>query len=216
MNFSYVKIQTDSLNAAERRRLAGVVLAAGASRRMGRNKQLLDVAGEALVRHTVRNVVAAGFDFVLVVLGRDADDVKTALRDMPVTFVVNERYREGIGTSFKVGVDALPNDVEAASFALADMPLVTPAMHRAVTEAYRASRPPLVLARYGEVRAPPHLFRQDLFGRFSGRGDHGPKDLVKEFGGEAVWLDFPEVALTDVDTPEDLQRMDVLLSGKQG
>lgn len=200
----------------EQARVAGVVLAAGASSRMGRNKQLLVVAGEALVRHTVRNVVQAGFDVVLVVLGRDAEDVRDALSDFPVEFALNEQYREGIGTSFKVGVDALPNDVEAASFALADMPLVTAGMHRAVLDAYLGSRAPLVLARFGEVRAPPHLFRRDLFPRFSGRGDHGPKDLVKEFGRDAVWLDFPEVALSDVDTEEDLGRMEGLLKGVRG
>lgn len=200
----------------EEARVAGVVLAAGASSRMGRNKQLLHVAGEALVRHTVRHVVRAGFDVVLVVLGRDAPDVRATLGDFPVEFALNEQYREGIGTSFKVGVDALPRDVEAASFALADMPLVTANMHRAVLDAYRASRPPLVLARFGEVRAPPHLFRRDLFARFSGRGDHGPKDLVKEFGGEAVWLEFPEVALADVDTQEDVGRMEELLKEGRG
>lgn len=181
---------------------------------MGSNKQLVRIGGEILVRRTVRAVLAAGFDEVRVVLGRDADEVRGALADLPVSFAVNERYREGVGSSFKVGADAVSSDmqdVEAASFVLADMPLVTPAMHRAVLDAFAKTRPPLVLARYGDVRAPPHLFRRDLFARFSGTGDHGPKELVRELAHEAVWLDFPEVALTDLDTPQDLARLEALL-----
>lgn len=195
-------------------RVAAVVLAAGRSSRMGGpNKQLVLLNGEALIRHTVRRVVASGHDDVLVVLGRDAHDVRAVLSDLPVRFTVHPDFERGLASSFRAGIDDLLRsaDVEAATFVLADMVLVTAEMYRAVLDAYLATRPPLVLATFGGVRAPPHLFRRDLWPHFGHEGDHGPKDLVRAYAAQAVTLDFPAWGLTDVDTPDDVAAVGRLL-----
>lgn len=174
---------------------------------MGENKMLLDLHGEALVRRVVRAVLGAGCGRTLVVVGRDADRVRAALSDLPVTFAENPDFASGLASSFRAGLDALPSQAEAALFALGDMPFVTGDMYAAVLRAYRATGAPLVLAHYDGVRAPPHLFHRDLFPRFGRGGDHGPKDLVRELRGEAALVALPAAALRDLDTRQDYEEV---------
>ncbi|TSA82561.1 nucleotidyltransferase family protein [Deinococcus detaillensis] len=193
-----------------------VVLAAGQSRRLGQPKQLLILEGEALVRRAARAVLEAGFTGVVVVTppGELGQQVRAALAGLPLTLAECSHPELGLSESFRAGLAALPAGVAAAHFALADMPFVTAEHHRAVLEAFVASGAPLVLARFGPyqmetggVRAPPHLFRADLFGGFTQTGDHGPKHLIAEYGQEAVWVDLPREALRDVDTPQDWTKL---------
>ncbi|WP_161882229.1 nucleotidyltransferase family protein [Deinococcus alpinitundrae] len=189
----------------------GVVLAAGLSRRLGQPKQLLTLGGETLVRRAARAVLDAGFAGVVAVvpLGELGLRVRAALTDLPLTFAECPRPDLGLSESFRAGLTALPGEAVAAHFALADMPFVTAPHHRAVLELFRETNAPLVLARYGEggVRAPPHLFRADLFSGFTQAGDHGPKHLIHEYASQAAWVTLPSAALRDVDTPEDWARL---------
>ncbi len=189
----------------------GVVLAAGLSRRLGQPKQLLTLGGEPLVRRAARAVLDGGFAGVVAVVppGELGVRVRAALVDLPLTFTHCPRPDLGLSESFRAGLAALPGEAAAAHFALADMPFVTGQHHRAVLELFVATNAPLVLARYGEggVRAPPHLFRADLFGGFTQSGDHGPKHLIRDYASQAAWVTLPEEALRDVDTPEDWARL---------
>ncbi len=192
----------------------GVVLAAGLSRRMGEPKQLLKVAGQPLVRYATRAMLdaePAGGVLVVTPPGGLGSRVRTALDGLPLTFTECLHPELGLSCSFRAAIAALPLGTPAASFALGDMPLVTAAMHRAVLDAWAVSGAPLVLARFGEVRAPPHLFRADLFGRFREGGDHGPRDLIREYAARAVWVDLPPAALQDLDSPGDLPRVEAAL-----
>lgn len=190
----------------------GVILAAGLSRRLGHPKQLVPLAGRPLVWHTVRAMLDAAPDGgVLVVTppGELGMQVRAALAGLDVALTENTRPELGISESFRAALAALPAGTGAASFALGDMPLVTAAMHREVLDAYEGSGAPLVLARFGPegVRAPPHLFRSDLFGGFGQEGDHGPKHLIRQYRDQAVWVDLPAGALRDLDSPEDIGLM---------
>ena len=89
-------------------RVAGVVLAAGSSSRLGRNKLLLDVGGEALVRRTVRRAVAAGLDPVVVVVGHEAERVTAELAGVPCRLVVNPDHASGQSSSLQAGIAAVP------------------------------------------------------------------------------------------------------------
>jgi molybdenum cofactor cytidylyltransferase len=87
--------------------IAGIVLAAGLSSRLGRNKHLLPLAGEPLLRHTLRRVLAAGLDRVLLVVGHDADEVRRAASGLPVEIVFNPDFAQGQSSSVLAGLAAL-------------------------------------------------------------------------------------------------------------
>ena len=108
--------------------VAGVVLAAGASTRFGRNKLLLTLDGESLARRAASAALAAGLEPVVVVLGHDAERVREELTGLPVRAVVNADHSRGMSTSLAAGIAALPAETAAAVVHLADMPLVTAAM----------------------------------------------------------------------------------------
>ncbi|PZA07313.1 MULTISPECIES: NTP transferase domain-containing protein [unclassified Meiothermus] len=185
--------------------VVAVVLAAGESRRMGQNKMLLPLGQESVVRRAVRQVLEAGFDAVWAVVGRDAAQVKAELEGLPVFAVENPRYPQGLGSSFRAAVQALPEGVEAAMFTLADQVFLSAGLYREVLEAYRASRPKLVVCRYGEVLAPPHLFQRELFPELGQEPGQGGKEVLRRYAAEAVTLAMPEAALFDLDTPDDYQ-----------
>jgi molybdenum cofactor cytidylyltransferase len=121
--------------------VSGVVLAAGASSRMGTHKLLLPLGGVPLVRRVASAVLDAGFDDVLVVVGYEHERVIEGLAGLPVRHAVNPEYASGMGSSFRTAVAALPES-EAAMFALADQPLLTAADYRRVLDAYLAGLKP--------------------------------------------------------------------------
>ena len=189
--------------------IAGIVLAAGSSTRMGGpNKMLLEVGGQPLVRRALKAALEAGLDPVLVVLGHEADRVRAALSGLDHRPVVNADHAQGVRVSLQTGVRALPPEVDAAVVILADMPFVTAPMIRAVADRYRAGRPPLVVSEYGDVNAPPTLYDRALFGELlTSTGEGCGKHVVKKHKSEAAVVAWPESALADVDVPDDYERL---------
>jgi molybdenum cofactor cytidylyltransferase len=183
--------------------VSGVVLAAGASTRMGTQKLLLPFGDEPLLRRAVRQVCAAGFDDVLVVLGSEYEAALAALEGMPVRHAVNLEFASGMGSSFRVAVEHLP-DSAAAMFALADQPFVTANEYRTVLDAYRQYAPAIVSVRYGEVMAPPHLFEREIFPELA-RLQHGARSVLQRHLERTMVLQFPPELLVDIDTPEDYE-----------
>src|SRR5262245_8699653 len=133
--------------------ISAVVLAAGASTRMGTQKLLLQLGHEPLVRLTVRQVTEAGFDDVVVVVGADHERVLAALDGLPIRSAVNAEYESGMGSSFRTAVAELATS-DAAMFMLADQPFVTANEYGQLLEAYRRNLSGIVSVRYGDVTAP--------------------------------------------------------------
>lgn len=197
--------------------VAGVLLAAGRGTRMGQPKQLASLWGQPLVRHAARALAEGGHAHLLAVVppGEVGERVRAALSGLPFAFTVNPEPARGMAGSFRAAVAALPDALAGANFALADMPRLTGEVHARLLAAFRETGAPLVLAEYGEaggdaVRAPPHLFRADLLPvlRALPDADHGPRTLLRQYAEEAVTLRFPAAWLADVDTPEDLARLE--------
>jgi molybdenum cofactor cytidylyltransferase len=193
--------------------VSAVVLAAGASTRMGGPKLLLPLGGEPLVRRTVRQVAAAGFDEVLVVVGSEHEQVLAALEDLKVRHVVNPDYRTGMSSSFRAAVAALEIS-EAALFALADQPFVTAVAYGRVLEAWRSRPSGIVSVRYGDVTAPPHLFAREFFPELAAL-EHGARPVLQRHHDRMTVLDFPPDLLLDIDTPEDYERAKARLSAER-
>ncbi|MBI2073178.1 MAG: nucleotidyltransferase family protein [Gemmatimonadetes bacterium] len=195
--------------------VAAVVLAAGASTRMGENKLLFDIEGEPLVRRVVGRATAAGLDPVIVVLGYDADRVRRELAGLPCRTVLNPDYANGINGSLKAGIAALdpPGAAAAAVVLLADMPLVTAEMIATLVEQYRAGRAPPVISDYAGVNAPPMLYDRSLFSELQAmEGEGCGKQVVRRHRAEAAVVRWPAAALTDLDVPEDCERVRALLA----
>jgi len=187
-------------------RVAAVVLAAGSSTRMGRNKLLLDLGGETMVRRAVRAAVGAGVDQVVVVLGHDEPRVRAELAGLPCTPVVNPDHAQGAGTSVRTGVRHVAADADAIVVVLADMPFVTAEMIATLVARYRETAAPLVASHYGEVQAPPTLYDRALFEELlSIPGERCAKQVVRRHEREAAVVAWPETALRDIDVPADYE-----------
>ena len=187
--------------------MAGVVLAAGASRRMGRNKMLLELEGESLVRRAAGRALAAGLSPVVVVLGHEADRARAVLGDLPVDLALNPNFTGPTSTSLHAGLDRLGRDVDAAVVLLGDMVHVSEAALAELVSRARTSDAPLVVSRYGDVTAPPLLFRRLLFGELQAwTGEGCGKAVVQAHQHEALYVDRGPEMLEDVDTPEDFQK----------
>src|SRR5712691_11206723 len=100
-------------------RVAGVVLAAGTSSRMGRNKLFLRLGGASVLRRAVATAREAGLDPVLVVLGHESDRALAELQGLACTPVLNREYESGMNTSVRAGISAVPADVSGAVLMLA-------------------------------------------------------------------------------------------------
>jgi molybdenum cofactor cytidylyltransferase len=184
-------------------RVAAVVLAAGSSQRMGRNKLLLDVGGESLVRRAVRTSADAGVDDVIVVLGHEEERVRAELAGLRCVPVVNPDHAEGAGTSVRTGVRQAAG-ADALIVVLADMPFVTAEMIGTLVRRYRQTRAPLVVSHYGEVQAPPTLYDRALFEELLAiPGERCAKQVVRRHEAEAEVVPWPADALRDVDVPAD-------------
>ena len=194
------------------RRVAGIVLAAGSSTRMGANKLLLELDGEAVVRRAARTASAAGLDPVVVVTGHEHEAVTAPLHDLGVSVVNNTEHANGTHTSVAAGIASVPGDCGGAVVVLADMPFVTREMLREVVARYGVrcrdrSRPPLVVSRYGgDVTAPPILYDRTLFGELARMDSRCGRAVVRRHLDKAVLVDWPAEAARDLDSPDDYER----------
>lgn len=178
-----------------------VLLAAGLSTRMGRNKLLLELNGEPLVRRSVQNLLEASFERVTVVTGNDPTVIEAALEGLPCDFAFNPDFATaGMEASLRTAVLSLASDVDALLFTLADQVFVTSAMYRALLE--QLGNAPIAASRFGEVIAPPHVFTRELF-EVLGTSGNGAKPLINQHLERVVFVDQPLEGLFDLDTPED-------------
>jgi len=195
-------------------RVAGVLLAAGTSSRMGQNKLFLTLEGSTVLARAVRTAAAAGLDPILVVLGHESEQALRELAGLACTPVFNPDYARGIEASLRAGIAAVPEDAAAAVVLLADMPLVTAGMIQELVERGRHVPRPLVVSRYDDVVAPPILYGRWLFPELRALdGDGCGKRVVRRHREQAIEVAWPASALFDLDVPADLERARAGLAG---
>jgi molybdenum cofactor cytidylyltransferase len=191
--------------------VAGILLAAGTSSRMGSNKLLFDLGGESVLRGAARRALDGGLAPLFVVLGHQEEKARRELDGLPCRIVVNPKYEQGINSSLKAGVaalTALPEDVQAAMVMLADMPFVSAEMIAGLIARYRSTEAPLVISDYEGVNAPPMLYDRSLFGELQTMTGEGcGRQVVQRHRHEAEVLAWPAAALADLDVPEDYERV---------
>ncbi len=189
-------------------RIAAIVLAAGQSRRMGGpNKLLLPVAGKPMVRHVVEAALASTAAPVMVVLGHQQHEVRQALRGLRVHFATNPAFAEGLSTSLRAGIAALPPEVDGAVVCLGDMPLVSAGLIDRLIGAFDpdAGRR-IVVPTWQGRRGNPVLLARELFDAVAAiTGDVGARDLLRAHAASVAEIEAEDdAALIDIDTPEAL------------
>jgi molybdenum cofactor cytidylyltransferase len=185
--------------------VAAIVLAAGASSRFGAFKQLLPWGEGTMLSTVVDTALASSARPVVVVLGNRADDCRAALGERPLTVVVNAAWPDGQSTSVQAGLAALPDEVQATLFLLADQPAVTVATLEAVIARYRATRAPVVWPEVDGRRGNPVLFDRRLFPALLAlTGDTGGRPVLQANAAAAERVAVLDRGiLYDVDTPDD-------------
>lgn len=185
-------------------RIAGVILAAGMSTRLGRPKQLLEIGGKPLIAHVADAALGSVLDEVIVVLGHHAGAVRNALRDRAVRVRVNPQYREGQSTSLIAALDAVSDSTDAIVVLLSDQPTIATPVIDNLIGTRRATRAPVVMTTYGGAASHPILFGRELFGEIRCiRGDRGARDVIRRHQDKVVTVDGgAHQPPPDVDTEE--------------
>lgn len=187
-----------------------VILAAGASVRLGAPKQLLRFEGETFLRRIALASAASVCRPVIAVFGAQSDRFKTELSDLDVHAVENFDWQKGMGSSVKTGVERLleiNESAEAVVLAVCDQPFVTTEIIDRLARTYRKNKVSIVASAYGETLGVPALFSRALFPQLLQlEGFGGAKQIIKQFAGETISVAFPAGA-TDIDTPEDFAQL---------
>lgn len=186
-------------------RVSGVILAAGGSSRLGRPKQLLQLAGEPMVRIVTRQALASRLDEVILVTGAAATEVAAAAGNLGQRTILNSDYAQGQSSSLRAGLAAVSPDADAVLFLLGDSPEVGPERIDALVAAFNATESAIVQPSYGGVPGNPVLFARTLFGDLANvTGDEGARSLLKRHADKVTRVEVPGgPAPGDVDTEED-------------
>lgn len=189
---------------------AGVVLAAGASRRMGRAKQLLPVGGRPLLEGVVAGAAASRLDEVVVVLGARAEEILAAVDLGRARVVRNPDHAVGMSTSLRAGLAALGSEVDRAMIILGDQPAISADLLNELLDLQERSGLPAAALSFAGLLHPPVVLARELWGDLS--------SLEGDVGCRAVIRARPELVAAlpaegdlrhpvDVDTPEDYARL---------
>ena len=185
-----------------------ILLAAGESRRMGFPKPLLRMGARTFIE-ILAAAILPGVARLIVVVGAHADAVREAIPADPRIFVVeNPNYLRGQLSSIKAALPHVGRDAAGVLIHLADHPMVRAETFAAVIDGYRQLRRPITIARYQGQRGHPVLFARELFGELAAAPeDQGARAVVATDPARVAYVDVGDPGvLTDLDTPEDLDR----------
>jgi molybdenum cofactor cytidylyltransferase len=184
---------------------AGLILAAGESRRMGSPKALLRYGSETFL-DTLTALLSPRCSAVIVVLGAHAGQIRAAAA-RPATFVVNPNYAQGMTTSLQCGLKAAPPDADGILFTLVDHPAASPATLDALLAADGTHL--VRVPRYRAKRGHPIWFSRQLMPEFLALPADGPaRDVVARYVDRTRYLDLDDPGIVaDIDSPEDYRAL---------
>lgn len=187
-----------------------LILAAGASTRLGRPKQLALWRGKTLLRHAVDQALGSACRPIVVVLGAQGARIEPHLHGLAVHVAHNGRWENGMSTSLRVGLDALCQQAPALPalvVTLCDQPFVTATVLDTLVETHQTSGAPLVASGYNDTSGVPCLFARTLFPEINAlEGAEGARRLFTRHASDLITVPFPGGAI-DIDTPDDYARL---------
>jgi molybdenum cofactor cytidylyltransferase len=192
--------------------ISAVVLAAGLSTRMGRNKLLLSFQDKALVARVADTLLASRIDEVIVVLGHETEKVRAELQGKPVRLVHNPDYQDGLSTSVRTGVDAVSPDADGIMICLADQPLLEPADVNRIIEGFAEAKQvnkSIVVPFFKGERGNPVILDASLRVAILGIvGDVGCKGVIKRYPEKVYAIEMEnDHVVRDVDDVQAYERL---------
>ncbi len=191
-------------------KLAGIILSAGESSRMGCDKALLRYQGSTFLNHIISQFVSR-LDPVVVVLGHHAEQIRSTLKpSRELRVVINDHYKLGMLSSLQEGIRALPDGVEAAMFTLVDHPTVGAATLDRLISEWERTRAALVVPRLGERRGHPVIASRAILDEMLRLpSDASPKNVVGRHREQTLFVDVQDAGvLRDIDLPSDFEMLE--------
>ncbi len=192
-------------------RIAILLLAAGASVRMGQNKLMLPWKGTFLLDHSLQAALDSKAGHVFVILGANAEEILQNLPERSASdFFVHQQWQEGMGSSLTAGMEYIkghPYNPDAILIMVADQPLMDITYLNSMIDTFLASPLPIVATRYGDRGGVPAIFDKTCFKKLrSLKGDSGARELLAERASDILLFDAGN-RIKDIDTPEDYQKL---------
>ena len=195
--------------------IAGLLLAAGRSRRFGSDKLSAKLDGSAVIRWSAKAL--ASLDEVYVVVPPGADALMQALSRLDVRFVVNLARDEGMASSIRAGIAALSDDVVAVVIALADQPQLRPDVIAKLCDRWRSGDVAAAAPVYRDGQGNPVLFGRECFDALLAlRGDTGARSVLEALGKRGATIQVDDVMPVDIDTQDALQQLQRATSPSSG
>ena len=187
-----------------------IILAAGASTRLGKPKQLLEYHGKTLLNHSVNEAIKAKADGVVVMLGKNADLFKNEIDEEKVDVVINKDWEEGMASSVRLGLDTLLSRkpyIDAVIFMVCDQPHISSSILNDLITTQQKTTKQIVTCDYGGSIGPPALFHKKYFHELMElKGDVGARNIIQQNMNDVVTILFPEGKI-DIDTKEDYEAL---------
>lgn len=185
-----------------------ILLAAGASSRMGQSKQLMEVDGEPLLLNTLNAAKASLIKNIVVVLGAYEKEHRALLGDSPVHIVHNAVWKNGMGSSLKCGLTYLLKAnyrLQGVVLLVCDQPLLQHTHIDKLVELHQVTKKPIIAAWYANTTGVPAFFEKKYFQQLLNLDDaHGAKKVIQDHPHDLVTMNFPEGEI-DLDTPDEYE-----------
>jgi molybdenum cofactor cytidylyltransferase len=202
---------------ARHSKIGAVVLAAGTSSRMGEPKQLLRLGVRTVLGQTVDNLRRARVEEIVLVLGFSAEAIKRQIEVEGVKVVINEQFREGMGSSLRTGLAALDAEINAALIVLADQPFVSSATFNQLIDRYIETGAQIAIPTYRGFRGNPVLLDRSVFPEVMAlSGDIGCRAIFGNHTNGIVKVPVDDVGvLLDIDSKDDFERLQRFARGEE-
>lgn len=185
---------------------SAVILAAGASKRLGFNKLTLKIDGESVLQKTVASFISAGLEKIFVVTGIQSQSIRKALAGCAVKFIENEDCALGMSTSVRASLPFI-TDEEGVFFHLGDKPFLEKEMISRMADMYRENKEKIVIPVFNGEKGHPVLMDVGLYSEEikSLEGDKGLREIIEKHAGDVIFIKGNEGTLFDIDTIEDVE-----------
>lgn len=199
-------------------RIGILILAAGASARLGQPKQLLNYRGKLLIQQVAEVAILSGGQPVAVVLGAYAETIAPHLVNLDVHIIHNKQWSMGMASSLQCGLRkilTISPDLDAVVLMVCDQPFVSPCLIHQLIAGYQISNYPIVASEYAGILGVPALFHKTFFPELDRlRGDVGAKSIIYQHRSHCLSIAFMEGSI-DLDTPQNLEVLKEMLRERE-